>query len=73
MAFRAASWLSQILSPNSHATVFAEHELGGILADDMGLGKSVQTLAHLLREKELGRLAAPALLVVPTSLVYNLA
>ena len=37
----------------------------------MGLGKSVQTLAHLLREKDAGRLTRPALLVVPTSLVYN--
>ena len=44
---------------------------GGILADDMGLGKSVQTLAHLLCEKEAGRLTRPALLVVPTSIVYN--
>lgn len=44
---------------------------GGILADDMGLGKSVQTLAHLLCEKEAGRLRQPALLVVPTSLVHN--
>ncbi len=44
---------------------------GGILADDMGLGKSVQTLAHLLCEKEARRLTQPALLVVPTSLVHN--
>ena len=44
---------------------------GGILADDMGLGKSVQTIAHILGEKEAGRLTEPALLVVPTSLVFN--
>ncbi|MGH7727792.1 MAG: SNF2-related protein [Vulcanimicrobiaceae bacterium] len=44
---------------------------GGILADDMGLGKSVQTLAHLLCEREAGRLTAPALLIVPTSLVHH--
>jgi len=44
---------------------------GGVLADDMGLGKSVQTLAHLLCEKQAGRLERPALLVVPTSLVHN--
>lgn len=44
---------------------------GGILADDMGLGKSVQTIAHILCEKEAGRLKEPALLVVPTSLVFN--
>ena len=29
-----------------------EFGLGGILADDMGLGKSIQAIAHLLREKE---------------------
>jgi superfamily II DNA or RNA helicase len=44
---------------------------GGVLADDMGLGKSVQTIAHILCEKEAGRLKKPALLVVPTSLVFN--
>ena len=45
--------------------------LGGVLADDMGLGKTVQTLAHILAEKAVGRLAAPALVVCPTSLVAN--
>jgi hypothetical protein len=49
----------------------AEYGFGGILADDMGLGKSVQTLAHLLAQKAAGRLTEPALLVVPTSLVHN--
>ena len=49
----------------------AAYGFGGILADDMGLGKSVQTLAHLLCEQEAGRLTQPALLVVPTSLVHN--
>ena len=48
-----------------------EHGLGGILADDMGLGKTAQTLAHLLTEKHAGRLAKPALVVLPTSLVFN--
>jgi len=48
-----------------------EYEFGGILADDMGLGKTVQTLAHILIEKEAGRLDAPALVVVPTSLIAN--
>ncbi len=47
------------------------HHLGGILADDMGLGKTAQTLAHLLVEKEAGRLDRPALVVVPTSLLFN--
>jgi len=46
-------------------------DLGGILADDMGLGKTAQTLAHLLTEKQAGRLDKPALVVLPTSLVFN--
>ncbi|SFD92245.1 DEAD/DEAH box helicase [Paracidovorax konjaci] len=45
--------------------------LGGILADDMGLGKTAQALAHILAEKEAGRLRQPALVVVPTSLLFN--
>ena len=44
---------------------------GGVLADDMGLGKTIQTLAHVAVEKEEGRLEAPVLVVVPTSLVPN--
>ncbi|HMW56419.1 MAG TPA: DEAD/DEAH box helicase [Accumulibacter sp.] len=48
-----------------------EHNLAGILADDMGLGKTAQTLAHLLLEKEAGRLDHPALIVLPTSLIFN--
>ncbi|MDZ5112166.1 DEAD/DEAH box helicase [Pseudomonas putida] len=44
---------------------------GGILGDDMGLGKTLQALAHLLLEKQTGRLSAPALAVMPTSLVPN--
>ncbi len=47
------------------------HNLAGILADDMGLGKTAQTLAHLLTEKNAKRLDAPALVVLPTSLVFN--
>ncbi|MDO6386434.1 DEAD/DEAH box helicase [Uliginosibacterium sp. 31-12] len=46
-------------------------DLAGILADDMGLGKTAQTLAHLLTEKQAGRLERPALVVLPTSLVFN--
>ena len=45
--------------------------LGGILADDMGLGKTAQALAHVLTEKEAGRLTHPALVVLPTSLLFN--
>jgi SNF2 family DNA or RNA helicase len=44
---------------------------GGILADDMGLGKTVQVLAYLMGAKEMNELQAPALVVVPTSLLMN--
>ena len=47
------------------------HHLAGILADDMGLGKTAQVLAHLLIEKQSGRLDRPALVVLPTSLIAN--
>ena len=48
--------------------------LGACLADDMGLGKTVQVIAALLLWKEeqpAGHLQAPALLVVPASLIGN--
>src|SRR5690606_5980502 len=45
--------------------------MGGILADDMGLGKTLQTLALILSKKVAGRLQAPALIVMPTSLIAN--
>ena len=46
--------------------------LGGCLADDMGLGKTIQVLALLALLKERGDTAkAPALLVVPASLLKN--
>lgn len=48
-----------------------EQNLSGILADDMGLGKTAQALAHLLLEKEAGRLDRPTLIVLPTSLIFN--
>ncbi|MBK6918605.1 MAG: DEAD/DEAH box helicase [Deltaproteobacteria bacterium] len=48
-----------------------EAGLGGILADDMGLGKTVQALTHLLAEHEAGRMKAPALVVVPRSVLRN--
>lgn len=50
----------------------AHYRFGGILADDMGLGKTLQSIAfiasvlHEIREKKL-----PALVVSPSSLVYN--
>ncbi|QSA97716.1 DEAD/DEAH box helicase [Methylococcus sp. EFPC2] len=46
-------------------------DLSGVLADDMGLGKTAQTIAHLLSEQEAGRLDRPALVVMPTSLLFN--
>ncbi len=48
-----------------------EMQLNAILADDMGLGKTVQALAHILIEKEQGRLDNPAIVIAPTSLMYN--
>ncbi len=52
-------------------TDLGEQGLGGILADDMGLGKTIQVIAHLLGERERGRLLAPALVVVPTSVLCS--
>ncbi|KLU65603.1 RNA polymerase-associated protein RapA [Desulfosporosinus acididurans] len=43
--------------------------LGGILADDMGLGKTLQILSFILSEKEAS--PDPALVIAPTSLIYN--
>ncbi len=48
-----------------------EQDIAGILADDMGLGKTAQALAHLLLEKQSGRMDKPSLVVLPTSLVFN--
>jgi SNF2 family DNA or RNA helicase len=48
-----------------------EYELAGILADDKGLGKTIQTLAHLLVEKQTGGADRPSLVIAPTSLMHN--
>ncbi|WP_202976786.1 DEAD/DEAH box helicase [Candidatus Oscillochloris fontis] len=45
--------------------------LGACLADDMGLGKSPQTIALLLHEKAQMPSGPPSLLVCPTSVVGN--
>jgi non-specific serine/threonine protein kinase len=44
---------------------------GACLADDMGLGKTVQVIALLLAKKAEEHIRAPALLVVPASLIGN--
>ena len=45
--------------------------VGGLLADDMGLGKTLQVLAHLLALKEQNKLTQPALVLAPTSVIFN--
>src|SRR5690606_16484072 len=50
------------------------HKFGGCLADDMGLGKPIQTLALLQKEKEdslVPGMLPPSLIIMPTSLIYN--
>ncbi|OQY38581.1 MAG: hypothetical protein B6226_03460 [Candidatus Cloacimonetes bacterium 4572_65] len=44
--------------------------VGSIIADDMGLGKTIQVITLLLKDKEMNR-KHPALIVVPTSLIFN--
>ncbi len=50
-----------------------QHRFGGILADDMGLGKTLQVLAFLqsLASASPPGPPRPALVVCPTSLVFN--
>jgi len=48
----------------------SRYRLGGLLADEMELGKTIQTIAHLLFLKEQGE-AGPHLLVVPKTLIEN--
>ena len=50
-------------------SMLAAYRLGGILADDMGLGKTLQVIAFLLAHRAQDR--PPALVVAPTSLMYN--
>ncbi|MBD2359919.1 DEAD/DEAH box helicase [Anabaena minutissima FACHB-250] len=45
--------------------------LNGCLADDMGLGKSVQVIARLVQEKDSQNAPLPTLLIAPTSVVGN--
>jgi len=44
--------------------------LNGILADDMGLGKTVQAITAITQNKKMDK-EAQALIVCPTSLLYN--
>ncbi|YAR62727.1 DEAD/DEAH box helicase [Bacillus cytotoxicus] len=44
---------------------------GALLADDMGLGKSIQTITYLLYVKENKLQTGPALIVAPTSVLGN--
>jgi len=53
-----------------------EHRFGACLADDMGLGKTIQAIALLgaIKEGKISGLlspAAPSLIVVPPSLIFN--
>jgi len=58
---RGMSWLNFL----------TRYGLGACLADDMGLGKSIEMLACLLHQKAAGQLTRPVLLVCPTSVVGN--
>ncbi len=58
---RGLAWLSFLSSLG----------LGGILADDMGTGKSPATLSLLAHEKDTGAQTGPTLLVCPMSVVGN--
>jgi superfamily II DNA or RNA helicase len=48
-----------------------KNQFGGILADEMGLGKTLQTLALLRHVRQTQPTSLPALVVCPTSLVFN--
>ncbi len=48
-----------------------DFNFGGCLADDMGLGKSIQIISFVLLLKEKRKKCATNLLVVPTTLVFN--
>ncbi|GAA0285398.1 SNF2 family DNA or RNA helicase [Gracilibacillus halotolerans] len=49
----------------------SHYHLGGILADDMGLGKTLQTISYLLSEANAKNGPYQALVVAPSSLLYN--
>lgn len=50
----------------------AHYGFGGVLADDMGLGKSIQSISYILSElSEIRENKLPVLIVCPSSLTYN--
>lgn len=48
-----------------------EFNFGGCLADDMGLGKSIQIIAFILTQREKQAQNTSNLIIVPTSLIFN--
>lgn len=48
-----------------------KHGVCACLADDMGLGKTLQVISALVYLRENNKLREPALVVCPTSLLYN--
>ncbi len=75
-AAKAVPGLLAVLRPYQLAGVhwlrfLTKLRLGACLADDMGLGKTVQVLAALLQARAEQPGAAPALLVLPASLLGN--
>jgi len=49
----------------------AENDLGGILADDMGIGKTLQAIVYIASHLKDIEQRASFLIVCPTSLIYN--
>ena len=48
-------------------STLAKYNLGGVLADDMGLGKSLQTISLFDSDK----VELPSIIICPASLIYN--
>lgn len=51
-------------------TYLSSFRFGGVLADDMGIGKTIQTLAYLESRKERDG-AKPSLVIAPTSVTHT--